>query len=341
MEASSITCQIPSAINDIHLIKHALPQWTNVEGQVLVKFAASPINKVDMMVLSGSYPVSPSATHDGAPIPGFDGCAVVVRSNSSRFQPGDLVIPARLGLGTWRTHAVFPDENLIKLPRDTPPLAAALLRSNVAIAWLLLHEVIPLKAGDWIIMTAGTSCVAHFVVQFAKIEGVKVVLVVRDSEEAEEDRERLLGLGAEMVLTEAEVVARPSFPEPIVLALDCVFGPTGEALLDVVATGATYVLLGVLRGINETVILKAKHLFTKQITLRTFRGSAILAQKEDGGVEALFDGLAQMFVDNLLTIPEIDVREWPVDESVMREVLERVQANTPGTRKCVWLFKDD
>ncbi|KAG8625624.1 hypothetical protein KVT40_006025 [Elsinoe batatas] len=341
MEASSITCPIPSTINDLRLIQHALPQWTNAKGQVFVRFATSPINKVDMMVLSGSYPVKPSVTLDDASIPGFDGCAVVLRSNSPRFQSGDLVIPSKLWMGTWRTHAVFPDGDLIKLPRDTPPLAAALLRSNVAIAWLLLHEVIPMKAGDWIIMTAGTSCVAHFVVQCAKMKGVKVVLVVRDGEKAEENKERLLGRGAEMVLTEAELIARPSFPEPIVLALDCVFGPVGEALLDVVAMGATYVLVGVLRGIDETVGLKAKHLFAKQITLRTFRGSAILAQKGDGGVVALFNRLAQMFVDNLLTIPDVDVREWPVGEGSMREVLGTVQANRPGTRKCVWLFRDN
>ncbi|KAF4547719.1 Zinc-binding dehydrogenase-like protein 4 [Elsinoe fawcettii] len=340
MAVSSIACLIPSEVDDVRLIKHSSSSETNLQGDTVVEFLASPVNKVDFMVLAGTYPVKPTASIGGRSIPGFDGCARVIRSDSEHLQPGDLVIPSRLGLGTWRTHAVLPHDALIKIPRETPPVAAALLRSGVVIAWLLLHEILTLKKGDWIIMTAGTSSVAQFLVQLARIQGIKVVLVVRENSEIGKTKAKLKELGAEMILTESELLLLPSFPGPIMLALDCVFGRLGEALLEVVAPAAKYVLVGVLNGLEAAVTLKAKHLFTKQITLTTFRGSVILSKTGDDDVARLFNDLAHLFVQQSLVLPDLDLQAWPAEEEVMRAVLRESGAGTSGTKKTVWVFQE-
>lgn len=66
-------------------------------GQILVKFLASPINPADLNQIEGVYGVKAKLPAVG----GNEGVAVVVASGSgvSKVQVNDHVIPARPGLG--------------------------------------------------------------------------------------------------------------------------------------------------------------------------------------------------------------------------------------------------
>ncbi|KAK7932501.1 hypothetical protein PG985_003213 [Apiospora marii] len=304
------------------------------EDQVHVRFLASPINRVDLMLLAGRYPLTPKYTQAGQPIPGFDG----------------------LGLGTWRREAVVPSSALVKLPPGTPPLGAALLRSGALIAWLLLETVRPLTRGDCVIMSAGTSSVAHFLVQLARPRGVDVVLVVRDRDpdKLAGVRSKLLALGAAAVLAEAELAAAAgggtnisllpsSTTKQPVLALDCVYGRVGQLLLDCLAPKGTFSLVGLLAGPEATITVGTEHLFTKQLTFKPFRSSEVLSTMGDAKVDELVGHVTGLLAQGSLEIPDVTVVSWQDDtesglEKRLLDTVEKAKRDEVGTGKIVWDF---
>ncbi|KAJ9530445.1 hypothetical protein QJQ45_012422 [Haematococcus lacustris] len=98
------------------LVLEALPaalEW----GQVLVEWRYAPINPGDLYSarLGGVY------GSDSAALPyvaGHDGVGTVLRvgPGASQLVAGDLVLPARTFLGTWRSLAVLQEADLMRLP---------------------------------------------------------------------------------------------------------------------------------------------------------------------------------------------------------------------------------
>jgi mitochondrial enoyl-[acyl-carrier protein] reductase / trans-2-enoyl-CoA reductase len=336
--------------DSLRLITHSTPPTLppNTQDLVLVRLLAAPINRVDLMVLAGQYPLQPQNAVDGLPVPGFDACGVVTASSSPNFQPDDLVLPRTLGLGTWRTHAVFPAAALMKLPTGTPELAGAVLRSGAVVAWLLLEEAAA-ATGDWVILSAGTSCVAQFLVQFARMRGLNVILVIRDREGIESVRNRLLELGATAVMTESELARvaagadGATLPGKVTLALDCVYGSVGQNLVEVLAPGGKFVLVGMLAGAKTSITVETKHLFNRQLSFVSFRGSEVLKKMGDENVEELFEKIARLCADGSVKIPELRLINWDLKdndelEKVLREAITIAKDDEVGYRKMVWLL---
>lgn len=340
----------------IHIVQEPVPSLPpGSSEQVLVQFLASPINRVDQMLLAGQYPLKPRYHGPGShPIPGFDGCAVVLASNSPDLSPGDKVLPLELGLGTWRTHAILPRASLLRLPPATPPAAAALLRSGAVIAALLLDEaVVRCNDSPVVIVSAGTSIVARFLVQLARLRGFDVVLVIRDRPEDQLQRveAELVGLGARAVVSETQLAQglageRSDFLlglKPTV-ALDCVFGSIGQLLVEALAPGGTFVLVGMLSGPGTSIQVETKHLFNKQLSFVPFRGSDVLKKMGDAKVEQLFTDLANHFIQGRLELPDIRLIAWnehPDDaelEIAIRDALQDLKDNEVGYRKTIFLL---
>ncbi|KAK4670008.1 putative secondary metabolism biosynthetic enzyme [Podospora pseudopauciseta] len=337
---TSTTCQLTT---------HPIPSLPaeSPPDYVLVRFLASPVNRVDFMVLNNQYPLKPKYTSPitNTPIPGFDGIALVESSTSPLFSPGDLTLPRDLGLGTWRTHAILPASSLLKLPPSVStisPIDASLIRSGALIAHLLLtNPSTPLKAGDHIIISAGTSTVSQFLIQLAKHRGIKPILVIRDRPNPEPVKAELLALGAEAVLTESEVEAGLLLPkQPIILALDSVFGKTGELLAASLAPGGKFVLVGLLAGPKASMQLTTQHLFNRQLSFLPFRGSEHLKRMGDEQTESLIGEIARMFVDGTLKRPRVKVVDWTTAgegevEKALKEAVELAKGEA-GHVKTVW-----
>ncbi|KLU83080.1 trans-2-enoyl-CoA reductase [Magnaporthiopsis poae ATCC 64411] len=74
---------------------------------------AAPINPADVNLIQGTYGVKPAfdamiGTSEPSSVPGNEGCFEVlsVGSGVKTLKPGDWVVPASTGMGTWRTHAL-------------------------------------------------------------------------------------------------------------------------------------------------------------------------------------------------------------------------------------------
>lgn len=89
----------------------------------------------------------------------------------SKIKPGDLVIPGRAALGTWRNTAIYNESDIIRLNPKLDIKQAAVLNINPSTAYVMLNEV-PLKPGDCVIQDGATSTVGIYVMQMCKIMGV-------------------------------------------------------------------------------------------------------------------------------------------------------------------------
>src|SRR5687767_2747432 len=78
------------------------------ENEVLVKIKAAGVNPVDTYIRAGTYAQKPALPYT----PGKDGAGVVEKTGASvtKFKPGDRVLTADAGSGTYAEFAVFDEK---------------------------------------------------------------------------------------------------------------------------------------------------------------------------------------------------------------------------------------
>lgn len=318
---------------------------------VLVRFLAAPINPLDVLVLADLYPVKPQHYYANEAIPGYDGIGEVVDYGTSvtELVPGDLVIPSKFGIGTWRTQAVVDVQYLQKVIRPNDLAFAAIIKISIAPAFCLVEDMCNLKPGDWIIQNAATSVVAQMVVQFARRRGIRTIGVIRDRSPAEANvvKQSLLRLGSDFVVTESEVMGHAEIQSKrIMLALDSVFGTSGRVLVKSLSPGGTFVQLGFLAGPTEQLHLNANDIFGRQLTLKAFRGSAQVASRSAEEQTDLFNWFISLFNAGELVLPSLGLRRvlWDTvdkkgSEDRLMEAVKRAQQGKLGQRKQIIEFK--
>ncbi|XP_064381013.1 enoyl-[acyl-carrier-protein] reductase, mitochondrial isoform X1 [Dromaius novaehollandiae] len=241
------------------------------ESDVHVKMLAAPINPADINMIQGTYAILSELPAVG----GNEGVGQVVEVGSrvTSVKPGDWVVPADTGLGTWRTEAVFPEETLLQVPSDIPLLCAATLSVNPCTAYRMLADFETLRPGDSVIQNGANSGVGQAVIQIAKASGIRTINVVRDRPDLPKLVERLMSLGADHVITE-EMLRKPdmkdlfkSIPKPR-LALNCVGGKSTTEMLRHLQPKGTVVTYGGMA--KQPVMVPVSAFIFKDVKLRGF-----------------------------------------------------------------------
>ncbi|KAF6815310.1 hypothetical protein CSOJ01_03573 [Colletotrichum sojae] len=320
-------------------------------GSILVSFLASPINPQDLLVIAGRYPVKPSYDHDDEAVLGYDGVARIEAVGSSEstssseraLSPGDLVIPRRHGLGTWRSRAVLNAADVIHLSPTSDLVGASLLRMAFLPAYLLVEDMRHLKPGDWIVQNAGSGTIARLVAQFARVKGCHTCSVVRDRDEDDLTalKASLLGEGADAVITEEQLAVLGAESHPalasasasgrVVLAIDAVFGEPGERLSSLLSYGGTYVNYGSLGGADGVVRLTQRLLFWSEVRFRNFRLSEQLGRRTSAQQESLLLWFQDLLARGTLVTPkvqDVQVPESAEDRGAFEEQVK--DAIAPG-----------
>lgn len=293
--------------------------------EVLVRMLAAPINPQDRMVLAGNYPVKPQHTQGGEAIPGYDGVGEILQLGDqvSRLSVGQWVIPKQHGQGTWRSHAVIHEDSLLCVSNAMDVKFAAILKMCVTPAYLLLEDVRRLKPGDWILQNAASGMIGRMIVQFARVKGLHSINIIRDREDEEATAKKkamLSELGADMVLTESEILdmSTPlSQDRRIMLGLDGVFGASGASLAANLSPDATYVNYGSLGGATSSFELTQEMIFWKQITFRNFRLSTCLTARSADEVADMIGWFTKLSEEGLLQVGEVDLVHWVVDNAAV------------------------
>ncbi|XP_037237289.1 enoyl-[acyl-carrier-protein] reductase, mitochondrial isoform X1 [Falco rusticolus] len=275
------------------------------DSDVHVKMLAAPINPADINMIQGTYailsPLPAVAGNEGV------GEVLEVGRRVAALKPGDWVIPADAGLGTWRTHGVFPEEMLLKVPSDIPVLCAATLSVNPCTAYRMLADFETLAPGDSIIQNAANSGVGQAVIQIAKASGIRTINVVRDRPGLPELVERLMALGADHVITE-EMLRKPemkdifkSIPKPR-LALNCVGGKSTTEMLRHLQPKGTMVTYGGMA--KQPVMVPVSAFIFRDVRLCGFWVTQWKKDHaQDQSLADMMDALCQLIRRGQLTAP--------------------------------------
>ncbi|MDT5096386.1 MAG: hypothetical protein QOC76_123 [Mycobacterium sp.] len=226
--------------------------------EVLVSVELSPLNKHDLLVVSGVL-ARPPLPH----IPGAEGVARVLATGAEvdGLQVGDLVV-LPLYAGAWRERLVVPADGLFALPAGDIE-QYSMLGSNPPTAGLMLSEYTSLHRGDWVVQNAANSGVGRSLIALAKLRGLKTINLARDDATLAE----LTAAGADVVHADdpdAVGDVRAVIGDArVALAVDSVGGPVVARLLELLSDGGRLVSYSWASGEPmwvDTLALVGKHL---------------------------------------------------------------------------------
>ncbi len=269
-------------------------------GQALVAVLAAPINPSDLLMLTGEYGMLPPLPAVG----GSEGVGRVVElgPDTQGLSVGQtVVLPA--GSGTWTTHLVADARRLVPIPEGADPKQLAMLTVNPATASLLLTEFVTLAPGDWVIQNVANSAVGGYLVQLAKLRGIKTVNIVR----RESAVAAVQADGGDVVLVDAEGSGNdlPARVKAAVggalirLGIDAVGGVATDRMARCLSEGATLVNYGMMSG-EACQVTPASFIFN-DITLRGFWLAKWFPKASREAQRALYGELTQLIAHGKLS----------------------------------------
>ena len=164
---------------------------------VLVKVAASGVNKLDDMLRRGDFKAT---LHYKLPVVLGDDVAgevVEVGSSVTRFAPGDLVYgkPDVKRLGTYAEYAAVDESELAMKPASLSWAEAGSLPLVGLTAWQAIVERGGVKAGQKVLIHGGAGGVGALAIQLAKHLGATVATTVSAA-----NAQFVAELGADLVI---------------------------------------------------------------------------------------------------------------------------------------------
>ncbi|XP_028803193.1 quinone oxidoreductase PIG3-like [Neltuma alba] len=149
------------------------------DDEVLIKIAATALNRADTVQRKGSYPPPRGAS----PYPGLE-CSGTVESvgkNVVRWKIGDQVC-ALLGGGGYAEKVAVPGGQVLPIPPAVSLKDAAAFPEVACTVWSTVFMMSRLSKGETFLVHGGSSGIGTFAIQIAKYHGVRV-FVTAGSEE--------------------------------------------------------------------------------------------------------------------------------------------------------------
>lgn len=268
-------------------------------GQALLHMRVRPINPSDLFTIRGHYGTLPRLPAT----PGMEGAGIVeaLGPGVTGLALGQVVAPIGAG-GTWQEYLVVDAGALLPVPADLSVREAAMLLVNPSSAWLLLHEVLRVEPGAWLLQNAANSAVGRFIIRLARRTGIRTINLVRQRDLADELRAE----GADAVICEADEdvldqIARIAGPRGVRYALDSVAGPSGSRLARALGTGGTMVIFGAIS--EHPLTIDPSALIFRSTSVRGWWLSHWFRSASPTQVAALFDAIIPLVTDGTLRAP--------------------------------------
>lgn len=240
-------------------------------NQVIVKSLGSPINPSDFFFISGTYRIKPEFPQ----IAGLEGAGIIESTGEGVDLPvGTLV--SFFSRNAWAEYVTLSKDDVLVLPDDFPVDKASQFVLNPITAWGLLERA-DLKAGDWLLITAGSSVVSKLIIQMAKLRGIQVIATVRD----DKNTTTLTSYGAHVINVSKddliEYVQQVTGGRGAHVALDAVGGKTGSDVLKCLQPGGRLIIYS--RLSPDPIQLYSADVLYKNISINGFGIRAYLASK--------------------------------------------------------------
>ncbi len=162
-------------------------------GEVLIRVAASGVNRADIVQRQGFYPPPPGAS----PIPGLEVAGEIVALGEAveRWQVGERVC-ALLSGGGYADHAVAAASECLPVPELLSAREAAALPETVLTVYSNVIERAALRPGERFLVHGGASGIGTTAIQMARLHGCSVYATVGSDDKARSCVE----LGAELAV---------------------------------------------------------------------------------------------------------------------------------------------
>lgn len=266
-------------------------------GEVLVKLEAAPINPSDFLIAKGHYALRPTFPFNL----GSEGVGRVVTVGhevDKALQGKRVLILPTSEVGTWADHLVATPQQLLPVPEEADALQLAMIGINPATAYLLLREYVELQRGEWIGQTAANSAMGQYIVQFARLAGLKTLNVVRRQEAAAQVRQS----GGDLVLVEgpdlAQNIKNALQGEQLSLVLDIVGGGVVSSLAQSLKDGGLIVSYAMHSG--EFPTISPADFFFRGLSLHGFWLINWLRKAPRQEIETVYGKLAGLVSDGTL-----------------------------------------
>ncbi|MFX3633226.1 MAG: NAD(P)-dependent alcohol dehydrogenase [Candidatus Pristimantibacillus sp.] len=187
-------------------------------NEVLIRMKAVSLNSRDLGVIDGFY--NPNLNTPLIPISDGVGEIVALGENATKFKLGARV--SGIFTQSWTTgeatrenwvstlgspldgllaeYVVLPEEGLVLVPEHLTDAEAATLPCAGVTAWHAIVEEGKVKAGDTVVVQ-GTGGVSLFALQFAKLQGARVIV----TSSSDEKLERAIALGGDFGINYKQV----------------------------------------------------------------------------------------------------------------------------------------
>ena len=223
-----------------------VPAPTPGPRQILIRVAATAVNRADLLQRRGSYPPPPGESE----ILGLEcaGTVAAVGPGASRFRPGDRVM-ALLAGGGYAELVACDERVALPVPAAVGLEEAAAIPEVFLTVWLTVFSLGGARAGESLLVHGGGSGIGTAAIQLGKAQGLRVLCTAGTDAKAQRCRD----LGAAEAFnykTEdfAARVAAVTGGRGVDLVLDSVGGPYLAANLRSLAVGGRLVVIGVMGG---------------------------------------------------------------------------------------------
>jgi len=144
-------------------------------GEVLIRVAASGVNRPDVLQRTGSYPVPPGASD----IPGLEVAGVIEAGDPAAMASAGLAIGDRVCAlvagGGYAERCVAPAGQCLPVPHGLSDVEAASLPETFFTVWSNVFDRARLQAGEVLLVHGGTSGIGVTTIQMAKALGAMVI----------------------------------------------------------------------------------------------------------------------------------------------------------------------
>ncbi|TNF52731.1 MAG: NAD(P)H-quinone oxidoreductase [Burkholderiales bacterium] len=220
-------------------------------GEVLIRVAASGVNRPDVLQRSGAYPPPPGASD----LPGLEVAGVIESGDAAAMAEAGLAVGDRVcalvaggGYASW---CVAPAGQCLPVPAGFDDVQAASLPETFFTVWSNVFDRGRLQPGESLLIQGGTSGIGVTAIQMAKAFGATVIATAGSDDKCV----ACLQLGADHAINyrsqDFSAVARElTGGRGVDVVLDMVAGDYVAREVECLAEDGRLVIIAVQGGVN-------------------------------------------------------------------------------------------
>ena len=242
------------------------PEPVAASGELLIRVAASGVNRPDVLQRTGNYPVPPGASD----IPGLEVAGVILSGDAAAMAQAGLKVGDRVCAlvagGGYAELCVAPVGQCLPVPPGLSDVEAASLPETFFTVWSNVFDRARLEKGETLLIQGGSSGIGVTAIQLAKAMGATVLITAGSDDKCA----ACLALGADHAINYktsdfAEEVKKLTDGKGVNVILDMVAGSYVAREVECLAEDGRLVFIAVQGGVKAE--FNAGLVLRKRLTL--------------------------------------------------------------------------